>query len=71
MNLQGIDLAENAGAQLLSDLTGSKYVYDLSYGSTVNTRGGAINVNSIENLDKNGDWRYGKGSFQPTCLALV
>ena len=61
VNLAGIDLSKNAGAQLLSDLTGSTNVYDLAYGSSVNTQGGTINVNFIENLDKNSDWRYGKG----------
>jgi hypothetical protein len=61
VNLQGIDLSKNAGAKLLGDLTGSKNVYDLSYGSTVNTQGGLINVNFIENLDINPDWRYGRG----------
>jgi len=67
VNLKGIDLSKNAGAQLLSDLTGSPSLYDLAYGSTVNTRGGLINVNFIENLDINPDWRYGKGK-QPTDL---
>ena len=67
VNLKGIDLSKNAGAQLLSDLTGSASVYDLAYGSTVDTQGGRINVNFIENLDTNPDWRYGKGK-QPTDL---
>jgi len=61
VNLEGIDLAKNEGAKLLGDLTGSKNVYDLSYGPTVGTSGGLVNVDFLKNLDVNPDWRYGKG----------
>ena len=67
VDLTGIDVSKNAGAKLLGDLTGSQNVYDLSYGPTVDTQGGQLNVTFIANLDANADWRYGKGKL-PTDL---
>lgn len=61
INFDGIDLSQNEGARLLSDLISSGNTYDLSYGSSVETSGRVINVTFIENLDRNSDWRYGKG----------
>ncbi|MBP7866857.1 MAG: hypothetical protein KA419_13015 [Acidobacteria bacterium] len=56
--MTGIDLEANEGAKLLKDICGAPERYDLSVGSTVETRGGSVNVAPIQNLDANIDNRY-------------
>jgi RHS repeat-associated protein len=64
VNLNGINLAQNEGASLLSDVVNSNNVYNLDLGSSMLTAGGLRSLSgddSVENLDNKTDWRYGKG----------
>jgi hypothetical protein len=70
VDLTGIDLANNEGASLLNDAIGSKNVYDISVGSSVETLGGQLSLTpsgqttrTMANLDNNPDetqYRTGK-----------
>jgi len=72
VDLTGIDLAKNEGAQLLSDAISSNKVYDVKIGTSVDTKGdelslvpqlknGRVQNDSMANLDNNPDVRYTKG----------
>jgi hypothetical protein len=63
VNLGGMDLSQNEGALLLDQLVGSAYTYNLNIGDALLTEGGAISMKdrATMNLDRNPDWRYGKG----------
>jgi RHS repeat-associated protein len=72
VDLTGIDLNKNEGAQLLSDVISSNKVYDVKIGTSVDTKGGEISLipqlkgsrvenESMVNLDNNPDVRYKKG----------
>ena len=68
VDLKGIDLAQNEGASLLSDVIGSKNTYGLTVGSSVETLGGQLSLipskestATMANLDNNPDDRYSKG----------
>jgi RHS repeat-associated protein len=64
VDLSGINLDQNEGASLLSNVVGSGSVYNLDLGSTMLTAGGLRSLagdDSIQNLDNKADWRYGKG----------
>jgi RHS repeat-associated protein len=58
VDLSGIDLTQNEGANLLNDVVNSEHHYDLSIGSTVETLGGTVKVGALNtNLDNNPDNR--------------
>jgi RHS repeat-associated protein len=63
VDLAGIDLSQNEGASLISQLVDSSNVYNLTLGDSVQTAGGPLSLGKdpIANLDRNPDSRYGKG----------
>jgi RHS repeat-associated protein len=69
VDLKGIDLTKNEGASLLSDVIGSKSVYGLTVGSSVESLGGQLSLiptkdnaySTMANLDNNPDDRFSKG----------
>jgi hypothetical protein len=63
VDLTGIDLSQNEGASLVSQLVDSSNVYNLTLGDSVQTAGGPLSLGKdpIANLDRNPDSRYGKG----------
>jgi RHS repeat-associated protein len=63
VDLTGIDLSQNEGASLVSQLVDSNNVYNLTLGDRVQTAGGPLSLGKdpIANLDRNPDSRYGKG----------
>jgi len=56
-NTEGLDLSQNEGAKLISDLVQSQNVYGFSEGPTVETAGGTVRVDEITNLDNRDDSR--------------
>lgn len=69
VDLTGIDLSKNEGASMLSDAIGSKNVYDIHVGDSVETLGGQLSLTpsgkstrTMANLDNNPDeTQYRKG----------
>jgi RHS repeat-associated protein len=68
IDLSGIDLEQNEGAKLLSDVIESNKVYDVSIGPSVETLGGQLSLvptakggSSVVNLDNNPDDRLKSG----------
>jgi RHS repeat-associated protein len=63
VDLTGIDLSQNEGASLVSQLVDSSNVYNLTLGDSVQTAGGPLSLGKdpIANLDRNPDSRNGKG----------
>jgi RHS repeat-associated protein len=67
-NTEGLDMSHNEGAELIYNLTWDQFnVYGLSEGPTVETAGGAVNVDYITNLDNRYDSRYRNGK-RPTDM---
>jgi RHS repeat-associated protein len=66
VDLTGINLSQNGGASLLSNVTTSPTVYSVTLGSTMQTAGGTVPISDIaKNLDNNPDSRYSNGK-KPT-----